>query len=107
MSIKSAIIVSSISISLTACSFVDLSEEGKKVRLLDADEVTKCTYLGKSTSSTKSKVVGIGRNENVLLEELTNLARNSAINLDGDTIVQDGDIVEGKLKFLVYRCVPR
>ena len=35
------------------------------------------------------------------------LARNSAINLGGDTVVADGEIKDGMQTFKVYRCVPQ
>ncbi len=92
---------------LQACTWVQLTPEGEKVRILNANEVSKCEYLGQTTSSTAASVAGINRHPNAVRDELESLARNSAINLDGDTIVADGEISEGKLNFKVYRCVPR
>ncbi len=92
---------------LSACTFVDLSVEGEKVRVLDADEVSKCKLLGRTNANTKAKVAGVPRHENAINHELIALARNAAAELGGDTIVAEGPAVEGKRAFQIYRCVPR
>ena len=93
--------------SMSACTWVQLSEEGKKVRVLSANEVAKCKPVGQTTSTTTAKLVGVKRHQNAIKDELETLARNAAINLDGDTIVADGPMVDGKQTYKVYRCVPR
>ncbi len=90
----------------SACTWVQLTEEGEKVRVLSAEEVTKCTLVGQTTANTKAKVVGVNRHDNAVDYELTALARNAAVNLGGDTVVPAGDIIEGTQAFKVYRCVP-
>lgn len=91
---------------LCACTWVDLTPEGEKVRILTREEVSKCKKVGQTTSTTSAKLAGIKRHDNAILDELNNLARNSAINLNGDTIVPEGEMENGKLTYLVYRCVP-
>lgn len=92
---------------LSACTWVDLTDEGEKVRILGPDEVLKCQAMGQTTSTTKATVAGIKRHENAILDELNTLARNTAINLKGDTIVPQGEVEDGKLTYKVYRCVPK
>ena len=91
---------------LCACTWVDLTAEGEKVRILSREEVSKCKKVGQTTSTTSAKLAGIKRHDNAILDELNNLARNSAINLNGDTIVPEGEMENGKLTYQVYRCVP-
>ncbi len=92
---------------LQACTWVQLTAEGEKVRILDMDEVSQCEPVGQTTSTTKAKVAGVPRHINAVKDELQSLARNSAVNLGGDTIVPLGDIVEGQQTYKVYRCVPQ
>lgn len=94
-------------LSISACTWVELTTEGEKVRVLDADEVTKCKHVGQTSSMTAARLVGVGRHDETILQELTTLARNSAIELGGDTIVPQGEIEDGKQRFQVYRCVPQ
>ncbi len=90
---------------LQACTWVKLNEDGEKARVLSAAEVTSCKKLGKTTAVSKAKVAGIERNDEKLQKELETLARNSAAELKGDTVVPVGKPVDGKQVFDIYRCV--
>lgn len=92
---------------LQACTWVELTAEGEKVRILALDEVNQCERVGQTTSSTAAKVAGVPRHINAIQDELNALARNSAVNLGGDTIVPVDEIQEGQQTYQVYRCVPR
>jgi hypothetical protein len=107
MYLKKSLTFTFVVLLLSGCAVVELSPEGEKTRVLTAEEVTKCTYKGKTTSRTTEKLVGAKRHEKAITEELLMLARNSAINLGGDTIVADGEIKDGMQTFKVYRCVPQ
>ena len=50
-------------------------------------------------------MAGFKRGEEKVKKELEALARNSAANMDGDTVVPITDIEDGKRTFAVYRCV--
>jgi len=91
---------------LQACTWVDLTPEGGKTRVLSAAEVTNCTKVGTTTVSTKAVVAGIERAPEYVQEELEALARNSAAaDLRGDTVVPLGKPKDGKQVFEVYRCI--
>ncbi len=92
---------------ISACTFVNLSPQGEKVRVLSADEVASCQYLGKTTATTRDKVAGVKRHPNAISYELQSLARNGAVKLGGDTVVADAPEMDGKQIFSVYRCVPK
>ncbi len=96
-----------LSLLITACTTVKLTAEGEKARVLTKDEVTKCQYLGKTTSTTTDKVVGVKRHQIIINNELKMLARNAAHKLDGDTVVAESEEVDGRQSFLIYRCVPQ
>jgi len=91
--------------SLNACTWVDLTPAGEKVRVLSANEVQSCTKKGKTTVSVKAEIAGIERDQDKVKEELEILARNSAIDLNGDTVVPASEIKDGKQVFDVYRCI--
>ncbi|HLF98518.1 MAG TPA: DUF4156 domain-containing protein [Methylococcaceae bacterium] len=92
-------------LALSACSFVNLSPGGDKVRLLRLDEVGRCTHLGRVTSNTKATVGFIARNRDTVQEEVNRLARNNAADMGGDSIVPLGPMIEGEQGFNVYRCI--
>lgn len=94
-----------IAFALPACTWVTLSKEGEKIRVLSADEVKSCKKLGKTVVSLKDKIAGFDRNEEKVQKELEALARNSAVDLEGDTVVPANEIKDGKQTFDVYRCV--
>ena len=89
---------------LTACTWVETTESGQKVRLATQDQVAKCKKLGKSTVSVLDKVGFISRSEEKVAEELLALAKNAAAEMEGDTIVEAGGITNGEQVFDVYRC---
>ncbi len=90
---------------LPSCAWVKLTTEGEKVRVLEIDEVRNCREIGTTTSSVKADIAGIGRKESKVSEELQALARNAAVDMNGDTIVPLGAPKDGKQVFAVYRCV--
>lgn len=91
--------------SLSACAWVSLTPGGERVRVLDANEVASCQELGKTRVSLRAKVAGINRNEDQVAKELSMLARNSAADMGGDTVVPAGPVKEGKRTYTIYKCV--
>jgi hypothetical protein len=89
---------------LSACSTLKLTKGGEKIRLLEPTEVTSCKNLGRTNTSVTAKVV-FDRPEDSVAEELLIVARNSAANMGGDTIVPLTVIENGQQTFIVYKCV--
>ncbi|HEY9199553.1 MAG TPA: DUF4156 domain-containing protein [Gammaproteobacteria bacterium] len=89
---------------LSACTFVKPNERGAQVKVAEAAEVGHCRKVGTTTVSVLDKVAGVPRSYTTLAEELANLARNEAPNLEGDTVVPISDIVNGQRQFDVYDC---
>lgn len=89
---------------LSACAWVKPSEQGAQVKVAVAADVGNCRKVGNTTVSVMDKVVGVPRSYRTMSEELANLARNEAPNLQGDTVVPVGDIVNGQQQFEVYDC---
>ena len=107
MHCNSLLLTLSATLGLSACSWVELNEGGEKVRLLSEQEVVKCLFKGNTSVSVTDKLVGVRRHDEAIQQELIVLARNSAANMQGDTIVPLGDEADGRRRFAVYRCVPR
>jgi len=91
-------------LSLSACAWVKPSAQGAQVKVATAEDVGHCRKVGTSTVSVMDKVMGVPRGYSTMSEELANLARNEAPNLEGDTVVPIGDIINGQQQFDVYDC---
>lgn len=89
----------------SGCAWVKTTPEGEKVRVLSADEVSTCEALGTTTATLLDKVAGFERNYAKVEQELRILARNSAVNLGGDTVVPISKVHNGQQRFAVYKCV--
>ena len=89
---------------VSGCATLKLTEGGNKVRVLDPAEVTSCKNLGRTNTSVTARVV-FERPAEAVAEELETVARNSAANMGGDTIVPLTVIEDGKQTFVVYKCV--
>lgn len=88
-----------------SCTWVKVTPEGEKVRVLSESEVTTCKKLGRTTTSLKDKIGGMERNREKVKKEMEALARNSAVDMGGDTVVPITEITEGRQSFDVYKCV--
>ena len=102
---KKSLFAFSIILLLSACTWVQLRPEAEKTRVLSASEVKSCKKLGKTTASLADEVAGFERNPEKVQKELEILARNSAVDLEGDTVVPVGEPKDGKQVFDVYRCI--
>ncbi len=90
---------------LSACSWVQLTPEGEKARVLSAAEVSNCQRVGATTVSVKDGLGSIKRHQSMVARELSYLARNSATGLGGDTVVAASSITQGRQTFDIYKCV--
>ncbi len=99
------ITTAAIVLSLSACSWVQVTTSGQAVRLVQTkNDVSSCKELGSTTASVMSKFF-ITRNHDKVARELADLARNTAAEMKGDTIVPISLIDDGKRTFGVYQCV--
>lgn len=89
----------------SSCTWVKITPEGEKVRVLSKSEVTSCKKLGKTTTTLKDKIAGVKRNKEKVEKEMQALARNSAADMGGDTVVPISEVTEGRQIFDVYKCI--
>ncbi|MGA8259587.1 MAG: DUF4156 domain-containing protein [Arenicellales bacterium] len=89
---------------LSACTWVKLTEQGKSVRVAQSTQVSGCEQLGEVSAHVLDKVAFVKRSRHKQAEELATLARNEAAGMGGNTIVPLSDIENGSRNFEVYRC---
>ena len=88
----------------SSCTWVIVSEKGGSVAVANAANVRGCENVREVTVSVTSKVGFVKRDANKVATELANLARNEAVNFNGDTIVPSSTIENGRQSFNVYKC---
>lgn len=103
MSIKPFLIIL-LTLCLSACSFVQLTDAGAGVVQLGGGDAANCEEKGVVSSQTKDKVL-ISRNAEAVQEELTVLARNEAARLGANAIVPIGEPENGAQRFRAYLCL--
>jgi len=74
------------------------------VRVATAGEVEECADAGTTHVSVMDKLGVVERNQAKVGGELATLARNSAVQLGGDTVVAITEIIDGSQTFAVYQC---
>ena len=98
-------LVAVITMFVAGCAMVKLTSGGEKIRVLNPGEVASCRDLGKTSTSVTATALGVPRPPETIAKELETIARNSASNMNGDTIVPLTVIKDGQQTFVVYKCV--
>ena len=96
-----------LSLLLMSCSWVELTDEGKAIRIVKLENVVNCEKVGKVFAQLKDQIAGFDRNEETIKREIETLARNTAAasDLGGDTIVPVTSIKKGTQTYEVYKCM--
>lgn len=101
---KTKISIIAVTILMSACSTLKLTEGGEKIRILEPGEVESCREMGKTNTSVTDRII-IERPAETVAKELRVIARNSAARMGGDTIVPLTVVEAGQQTFVVYKCV--
>src|SRR5688572_30527631 len=89
----------------TACSWVKVSDQGSNVAVANAANVRSCEKVRTVNVRVKDNFVGsMKRDQNKVATELTNMARNEAVQFGGDTVVPVSLVQDGRQSFDVYKC---
>jgi Domain of unknown function (DUF4156) len=84
--IRRSLCVLAVAATVGACSWVQLTAGGDRVRVGTPAEVASCQELGTASGTTTSRFFGfIPRDADTILDEQTRLARNRAADLGGNT----------------------
>ncbi|MCW8958821.1 MAG: DUF4156 domain-containing protein [Gammaproteobacteria bacterium] len=105
MSMTKGFVVAALALSVAACSWVKLTEQGEDVRVFEPSQVANCERVGKTTVRTSATAAGLARHADKVQTELDTLARNSAVDIGGDTVVPLDKPVDGVQIYEVYRCL--
>lgn len=87
-----------------ACAWLRPAETVKQVRLVTAEELEGCTHVGTTHVSVIDHLDEMQAEEGRVAEALLSLARNSALQFGGDSIVEISNISEGTQSFAIFRC---
>jgi len=94
------------SVALAGCAWVQLTEQGEAVRVVDAGQVTDCRRIGETTARVRDRVAAVQRSPGKVAEELERLARNEAAVLGGDHVVALEPVRDGRRRYAVFDCRP-
>ncbi|WP_455220662.1 DUF4156 domain-containing protein [Kaarinaea lacus] len=89
---------------LASCEWVKITSEGESVMVRSIEQVADCKKTGRTTVMSKSKVIGVKRDQETVKKELETLARNAAVDYGGNTVVPTSEITDGKQTFDIYKC---
>jgi hypothetical protein len=89
---------------MASCAWVKLTPEGESVRVASRDAIGGCVRQGRVTVSLKNRVGAFERKPTKVANELATLARNEGALLDGDTVVAESNVADGRQVFGVFRC---
>ncbi|WP_312236821.1 DUF4156 domain-containing protein [Stenotrophomonas sp.] len=102
------LLLSLLTLSATACTWVPIEPVGKTVRVLPPGQVPgACQSKGEVVVTVKSKVAFYNRNPLRVQEELETLARNEAPSAGANAVQASGQPADGSQRFLAFQCPPR
>lgn len=100
-------VVFACTLAVSACTWVKLDPGAENIRVVDEAAVAGCERLGQTTTEVRARVGAVQRKPGKVEEELSVLARNSALDMGGDSLVPLGPVsADGKRSYAVYRCLP-
>lgn len=102
--IKSTLFLCAISLTGCATWFIDNRQGSEKIALKEAIEVTNCQLIGTTTVSVLSKVGFVTRGVDNIEINLLQLAKNSAVDMGGDTVVKKETSIVGQRPFDIFKC---
>ena len=106
--VKKFIVITATATSIVGCAsaFIDVKSGSENISVLEAQQVAACELKGKVTSSVLSKAGFISRSVEGVEENLLQMAKNSAVEDGGDTLVKGESTEFGKRTFSIYKCKP-
>jgi hypothetical protein len=95
---------------LSACGLLPLNRVNRgseRVRIVEVQETRGCKRLGKLTLDVSEVMRLEKQSAKTAQQEINRLARDKALEMEGDTLVPLGSMVEGEQGFHVFRCAKR
>jgi len=104
MNLQRLSIVSGVITFTVACTWVEPVARAESVALVNDAHVVSCQKLGQTTSNVKDKLGIIKRRQHKVSEELLTLAKNTAVEMGGDSVVALSEPSDGEQSFAIFRC---
>ena len=102
------LMLSTVLLATTACTWVPIEPAGKTVRVLAAGAVPAgCQAKGEIVVTVKNKVGFYNRNPLRVQEELETLARNEAPSASANAVQASAPPADGSQRFAAFQCPPR
>jgi len=89
-----------------ASNLIEVRPGSEKVTVAEPGQVSHCVAKGETTVSVLSKVGFVSRSIEDIDANLLQLARNSAVDAGGDTLVLGKRADVGRRSFAIYKCRP-
>jgi hypothetical protein len=89
-----------------ASDLIKVRPGSDRVSVADANQIGSCQPKGKTTVSVLAEVGFVSRSVEDVEANLLQMARNSAVDAGGDTVVKGDEPVFGKRTFEIYKCRP-
>ena len=91
---------------LSGCAshFIEVKKGSDQIVIVGADKISGCELKGKVNVSVLSKIGFITRNKEDVEANLDQLARNNALEMQGNTIVKLNSSEFGRRDFSIYKC---
>jgi predicted GH43/DUF377 family glycosyl hydrolase len=98
--------ISCLAVTISACTWVTLSNEGQRVTIASNEDVRHCSKVGRVTAKTRATLLlNAKRNTKKMAAELSVLARNEASKISANTIVAvQAPNSNGEQQFNAYDC---
>jgi hypothetical protein len=93
-----------LALATSACTFVKPDAQSADVSLAQQSDVAACKKIGNTAVTVPYKLGFIPRSSDSVTTDLLTMARNSAVDMHGDTIVATSPPKNGNQTFDVYRC---
>jgi hypothetical protein len=98
----SAVVVAGL---LGGCNWLPVTPEGSQIRLeSSAQAVRQCEHKGTVNVTVKDRFGVMKRGADIVAEEAETLARNDAARMNGNTIVAETPLQDGRQQYGVYAC---
>ena len=91
---------------LGACSVLKPVESSEKVSVLLEEQLAskQCVVLAETRVQTLAKILFFPRSQEAIIDELVTLAKNQAVALKGNVLVQISPILDGATDFRIFHC---
>lgn len=104
MTISRIVALAGLAVAVAGCSWVETRPGAERIVIAEPDQVVDCTRQGTTRASVRDRVAGVQRKPGKVAEEIEALARTSAMEMGGDTLVPIGPVRDGAREFIVYKC---